>query len=67
MITLKVDSRQLATVLAALRYYQNDMDDDRLSPDVDPEGALHNIATDGGTHEALSVVEIDSLCEQLNS
>jgi hypothetical protein len=53
-----MSSRELATVLAALRYWQrqNTVDD---GPEVD-------IATNGGTVEALHWPEIDALCERLN-
>jgi hypothetical protein len=64
-ITL-LSHRQLSTVLAALRYYQNDLDGSRLSSDVDPEGALNDIATNSAAHEGLSAFEIDELCERLN-
>lgn len=52
------NTRELATVLASLRYWQR-------------EGLLSerhelNIATKGGELSSLSVDEIDSLCERLN-
>lgn len=52
-----LSSRELATVLAALRYWQRDVE----SADE---------AIDGGEHFAettpLSATEIDDLCERLN-
>lgn len=48
--------RQLATVLAALRYWQQD-----LEANEDPPISDH--FTD---HDPLTPEEIDSLCEQLN-
>lgn len=56
------DERTLATVLAALRHYQNHI------PDVlDGDDWLHDIATHGGAVEAMTVDEIDLLCEQINA
>lgn len=56
--------RELATTLAALRYWQRhgarQMLTSRNRLDVD------DVATDGGTLEPLTVSEIDSLCERLN-
>lgn len=74
----KLDGREIATILAALRYYQNDMEEsarladedcgrERLSPDVDPDGDLHMIATDCGMVASLSVNEIEELCQRLNA
>lgn len=53
-----MNTRQLATTLAALRYWQ------RMDPEV---GSLPeiDIATDGGTVTPLTPDEIDELCEQL--
>lgn len=54
-----LDDREHATVLAALRYWQR-------------EGwrscghEIEDIATNGGTLEALVAAEIDGLCERLN-
>ena len=52
-----IQGRELATVLAALRFWQ------RKAMGGDPE---LDIATDGETIDALSDAEIDTLCEQLN-
>lgn len=52
--------RSLATVLAALRYWQRTGGPDNLRL---PE---REIVTDGDTLEPLSVSEIDELCETLN-
>jgi hypothetical protein len=53
---------QTATVLAALRYYQENglADSHRRSDD------LNDIVTNGGTVKALSDEQIDALCIQLN-
>lgn len=56
------DKRQTATILAALRYYQN-------SPALgESSGAsdIADIATDGGTIDPMGRDEIDDLCEQVN-
>ena len=57
---MTLSARELGTVLAALRYWQN----------RDPywsEGLLVNsIATDDGSFEPLSAEEIDELCERIN-
>lgn len=58
--TLTLSTRELATALAALRYWQRDkMSSLRIG---DPED---DIATDGGI-DALDRSEIDALCERLN-
>lgn len=51
--------RELATILAALRLFQ------RLPSEA--SGPENEIATDSGEFEALSLVEIDALCERLNA
>jgi hypothetical protein len=58
---MKLDDRELGTVLAALRYWQRGtmFDHNRFAPEWE-------IATDGQTIEALDVDEIDELCEKLN-
>lgn len=52
------DKRQLATVLAALRYWQRE--------GLMNGGHEQDIATDGGTVTPLSKEEIDSQCETIN-
>lgn len=54
---MQLDNRELATVLAALRFWQR-----RCDP-RDPE---MEIATDDDNIEALGDDEIDTLCERLN-
>jgi hypothetical protein len=54
-------SRELATVLAALRFWQ-----ESLGPDDEPAEAGDKWAEFFVEHNALSRNEIDSLCERLN-
>lgn len=63
----KLSTRELATVLAALRLYQQA--DPVLGGVVigsDQFSAIEVIATNGGACEPLTPTEIDSLCERLN-
>ena len=53
-----LDSRELATVLAALRYWQRE--------GLMSGGREHAIASDGDHVAPLAVAEIDTLCERLN-
>lgn len=53
-------NRELNTILAALRYYQ-----DACTEDTIP-GAVYDIATNNGEHAPLLRDEIDALCERLN-
>lgn len=55
----KLDSRELATVLAALRYYQ-------ASPYLGTPSDIHKIATNDGEFSSLAFLEVDELCERLN-
>jgi len=58
---LTVTSRELATILAALRYWQaSDRSAARKAPEYD-------IASDSGAFDPLGNDEIDALCEQLNT
>lgn len=57
---LNVNSRELATILAALRYWQsNNRQNAKQAPEYD-------IATDSGTLQPLGNLEIDELCERAN-
>ena len=58
---LSITSRELATILAALRYWQAS---NRNAATQAPE---HDIASNGGEFEPLGNDEIDALCEQLNT
>jgi hypothetical protein len=62
-IKIAVDSAELATILAALRYYQQEGCGD---PNYRSD-AIHEIATDGGNETSLDSDGIDSLCERINT
>lgn len=66
MSTHHLTLHELSTILAALRYYQNDLDGRKLSAEVDPNGDLARIASNEGQLTPLSAGEIDELCERLN-
>ncbi len=55
---LSVTPREFATILAALRFWQEQ--------DA-PPARQYDIATDCGEFEPLGNDEIDTLCEQLNA
>jgi hypothetical protein len=59
-MTMQFDSRQLGTVLAALRLWQRDRFTALRAVD------MHDIATDFGALDPLEDREIDDLCESLN-
>jgi hypothetical protein len=61
-ISAVLDGRELATVLAALRYWQGAMGGSRR---INFGELADLVATDQGTVHALSVTEIDALCEHL--
>jgi hypothetical protein len=59
---VKLNEREHATVLAALRLWQA-----RRPDDADERwDALHDIAENGGEIEPLDADEIDALCERIN-
>jgi len=57
---LSVSTREFATILAALRYWQAN------ERNTASEAVEYDIASDGGQFEPLGNDEIDALCEQLN-
>lgn len=57
--TVQLDTREVATVLAALRL--------RQCNDLHEYEGLMDIATNGDTVEPLSDDEIDNLCERINA
>lgn len=61
-VVVLVENRAHATILAALRYYQ-----DALVCKKPGLAEFAEIATDGGAVLPLSALEIDDLCETINS
>ena len=61
---LVVDGRELATILAALRFHQDE--NLRVGPDI-PDRIIKDIATDGGSLKPLDFKDISSLCERINT
>lgn len=59
---ISVDSAEHATLLAALRYYQQN---GQGEPSSRCE-AIHAIATDGDVRISLDTAGIDALCERIN-
>ena len=55
---LIVDDAQQATILAALRFYQQS--------GASADAAIEDIATNGGAFEPLGIENIDALCESIN-
>lgn len=62
-ITLRITRRELATILAALRFHQ---DENLQGGQQTPDQFIKEIATDGGRFRPLSYQEISRLCERLN-
>jgi len=62
VMRLNVDGRELATILAALRFHQ----DENLQGGDIPDKVVGDIATDGGTLNPLGFGEVDRLCRRLN-
>jgi hypothetical protein len=60
---LCVDRRELATILAALRFHQ---DENLQCGQNIPDVAISEIATDGGLIKPLDFEEVSELCERLN-
>jgi hypothetical protein len=57
---LKLTDRELATILAALRYWDREIvASRRWASEID-------IATDGGNHVPLDTAQVNALCERLN-
>ena len=57
-----IDDDEMATILAALRYYQRHGQGDPFKR----SDAIHDIATNGGKLTSLDDAAIDALCERLN-
>lgn len=63
-IAVHIDERELATVLAALRFHQAE---NLQAGSAIPDEAISDIATDGGRLAALGSAEIDGLCDRINA
>jgi hypothetical protein len=61
---LVVDGRELATILAALRFHQDE--NLRLGPDI-PDRTIKDIATDSGSLKPLDFTDVSRLCERINT
>jgi hypothetical protein len=62
-IELEVDWRELATILAALRFHQ---DENLQGGSIIADQKVGVIATDGGKLTPLDFDEVEQLCERLN-
>ncbi len=60
---LVVDERELATILAALRFHCDE--NLRIGPDI-PDQAIKDIATDCGLFKPLNFDDVSRLCERIN-
>ena len=59
-----VDGRELATILAALRFHQDE--NLRIGSEI-PDQVIKDIATDGGSLKPLDSNEVSGLCEKINT
>ena len=57
-----LDAQELNTILAALRFYQ---EEEMTEPD-NRSDAIHDIATNGNQETSMEDEGVDSLCEKLN-
>jgi hypothetical protein len=62
-MTIELNSRELATILAALRFHQAN---NLQCGQVIANPLVGDIATDGDTLLALSHAEVEELCQRLN-
>lgn len=62
-IRVTVDERELATLLAALRFHQ--AENLQAGSEI-PDHAIREIASDGGRLKPLEFNEVEGLCERLN-
>jgi hypothetical protein len=65
MTTITLNARELATVLAALRYWEAKQCQARIG--LEEATALAVIASDGGQFDPLDAPAIDALCERINT
>jgi hypothetical protein len=62
-LLLRISLRELNTVLAALRFYQEQGQCDSAKRSE----SIGDVATNGGHTQALTGNEIDELCERINT
>lgn len=62
-VWIQLSDRELATVLAALRYHQ---DENLQGGGEIPDAWIRQIATDGGTLVPLDYDQVSALCERIN-
>ena len=61
--TFVVDRRELATILAALRFHQ---DENLQNRSEIPNEVIRDIASDGGSLKPLGFDDVNRLCEKIN-
>ena len=61
--TLTVDRRELSTILAALRFHQDE--NLRINSDI-PDRVIKDIASDCGSLKPLNFDDVNRLCERIN-
>jgi len=61
--TFIVNRRELATILAALRFHQ---DENLQNRSEIPDEVIRDIASDGGSLEPLGSNDVNRLCEKIN-
>ena len=62
-LLLPIDDRELATILAALRYHQAE---NLQGTGEIPDQAIRDITTDSGCLQPLGFEDVEQLCERLN-
>ena len=62
-IPLLISRRELATILAALRFHQ---DENLQGQNEIPDQIIKDIASDGGFFRPLNYTEVDQFCERIN-
>jgi hypothetical protein len=63
LCTFVVDRRELATILAALRFHQ---DENLQNRSEIPDAVIKEIASDGGSLKPLGFNDVNRLCEKIN-
>jgi len=63
LCTFVVDRRELATILSALRFHQ---DENLQNRSEIPDEVIKDIASDGGSLKPLGFDDVNRLCEKIN-